>query len=338
MDKSFRTFAFVLAVLALTSLPLRAEAALSAPSWWNGSCDANHWNSAAAAKGWHGAGAHALGASYLGVAVCGPRPSVDGAPDIRWTKSGWGEYEWECPELTMRFMALAYGVSSYGANGNDVVRNYTTSDGGGLVRITNGTQGKPPLPGDIVSFDNASNRAGHAGVVASSSVDSSGNGSVKLLTQNDTSDGWRTLSVSSWRLSSFSGFTPYGWLHDPQGRGGGGSADRPPYGAVDRAVGMKGHTVRVIGWTIDPDTPRTPTKVVIFIAGQKPSPFRIRIDGLADLSRPDVARKHPRAGEFHGFDLSTKIPRAQTVHVSVRAVDTTDGSRTSIASIMVSVP
>src|SRR5207245_1832902 len=150
--------------------------------------------------------AHALGASYLGVEVCGPRASGDGAPDVQWTKSGWGEYEWECPELAMRFMALAYGVSAYNANGNNVVRNYSTSDGGSLVKIPNGTSGKAPVPGDVISFDNANDPAGHVVVVTSSSVDSSGNGTIRVMTQNDTSDGWRTLSVSSWRVAPFGGF------------------------------------------------------------------------------------------------------------------------------------
>ena len=42
----------------------------------------------------------------------------------------------------MRFMALAYGVAAYNANGNDVVRNYSTADGGGLVKIDNGRAAK----------------------------------------------------------------------------------------------------------------------------------------------------------------------------------------------------
>ncbi len=65
--------------------------------------------------GWSGPGAHPLGASYLGVEVCGPRPAVDGAPDVVSRGPGWGEYEWECVELAMRFMWLIYGVRPYPA-------------------------------------------------------------------------------------------------------------------------------------------------------------------------------------------------------------------------------
>src|SRR4051794_29152825 len=105
----------VVALAALVVTPAPARAAGSAgPSWWDGDCDANHWNAAASAQGWTGAGAHRLGASYLNVAVCGPRRSGDGAPDVRWSRTGWGHYEWECVELPMRFMAQLYGVTPYG--------------------------------------------------------------------------------------------------------------------------------------------------------------------------------------------------------------------------------
>ena len=196
---------------------------VSAPSWWNGDCDANHWNAVATAQGWQGAGAHRLGASYLGVPVCGPRPSIDGAPNVTWTKAGWGEYEWQCVELAMRFMAQVYGVSAYGANGNGVVRNYTSASGGALVKVDNGTAGQPPQPGDVISFDDTSGGVGHAGVVSASSVDANGNGTITMLSQNDTADGLRTLAVSAWRVQPFGSQVPYGWLHDPAGRGGTGT-------------------------------------------------------------------------------------------------------------------
>ena len=198
--------------------PSRA-ADVGAPSWWQGDCDATNWNARAASQGWTGAGAHRLGAVYLGVPVCGPRPGADGAPDVQWSRSGWGHFEWECTELAHRFMAQIYGVTAYGGNGNAVVRNYRTSYGGNLQTVNNGTPGRAPLPGDIISFDRA-NAAGHVVVVASSAVNTSGNGTIRVLTQNDTADGWRTLVVSNWTVQGFGSYVPYGWLHDPAGRGG----------------------------------------------------------------------------------------------------------------------
>jgi hypothetical protein len=213
----------VLLAAGLVGLAPARAADVGAPSWWSGDCDANHWNADAAAQGWTGAGAHRLGAVYLGVPVCGPRPGADHAPDVQWGRSGWGHFEWECTELAHRFMAQIYGVAAYGGNGNAVVRNYRTSYGGSLETIANGTAGKAPKPGDVISFDRTGG-AGHVVVVASSKVDSNGNGSVKVLSQNDTSDGWRTLTVSAWTVNGFGAYTPYGWLHDPAGRGGGGSS------------------------------------------------------------------------------------------------------------------
>src|SRR5581483_7731123 len=178
----------------------------------------------------------------------------------------------------------------------------------------------------IVSFDNASDPPGHAVVVATSNVDPSGNGSVTVLSQNDTNDGWRTLAVHAWKLAGFGSFVPYGWLHDPAGRGG-GTTNHPPIGAITSAKGSSGHNVDVRGWTIDPDTPKKSTNVVMFVSGNLPAPFKIRVAGVANVYRADVARKHPNAGPLHGYDLNTTIRRAQRVQVRVFAFDTTDGSR-----------
>jgi hypothetical protein len=164
----------VLAVPAFVVLGSQAAASgapvasVNAPTWWNGPCDSVHWDEMATYAGWSGPGAHPLGASYLGVQVCGPRPAVDGAPDVTWTRNGWGAYEWECVELAMRFMVQIYGVQPYSANGVDVVANYRPSDGGGLVKIANGTVGEAPQPGDIISFSDGGE--GHVVVVASSDV------------------------------------------------------------------------------------------------------------------------------------------------------------------------
>jgi len=182
---------------------------LPAPSWWSGSCDSGNY-----------AGAHPLGASFRSVDVCGPRPGADGAPNrlVRFFPGAWGELEWQCVELSMRFMYVAYGVSPYGANGKDVVDNYSPVYGGGLVKIANGTPGTAPGPGDVISFGATGYSSfGHTGVIESANVDGNGNGSVRMLSQNDTADGWRTLSVSNWSVNGPAaglGVTT-GWLHKP---------------------------------------------------------------------------------------------------------------------------
>jgi hypothetical protein len=182
---------------------------LPAPSWWSGSCDSGNYP-----------GAHPLGASYRGVEVCGPRPGADGAANrmVRFFPGAWGELEWQCVELSMRWLYVAYGVSPYGANGKDVVYNYTPASGGGLVKYFNGTPGIAPTPGDVLSFGaTASSSFGHTAVVESANVDGAGNGTIRILSQNDTADGWRTLSVNNWSVDGPAaglGATA-GWLHKP---------------------------------------------------------------------------------------------------------------------------
>ena len=195
--------------------------AAALPWWWNGKvCD----------TGRDGA-SYATGASYLGVQVCAPQPyKYNGGNSFVIIEEGpdpahvYGEGEWQCVELAMRFMTLIYGVTPYGANGDGVVDNYTPADGGGLVKYRNATPGVAPLPGDILSFSE-SGHLGHVGVIASSDVDTNGNGSVTMLSENDTDDGWRTLVVTNWVVSGFGRHYATGWLHDPAGRGWG--ADNP---------------------------------------------------------------------------------------------------------------
>jgi CHAP domain len=191
------------------TVPAGATGTIPAPPWWSGACDGGNY-----------AGAQPLGASYRGVAVCGPRPGADHAPDrlVRFYAGAWGEQEWECVELAMRYLYLAYGVSPYNANGKDVYANYSTAAGGGLVKIADGTPGQPPAPGDVITFGAlASVPLGHVGVVESVSMDVNGNGSIRILSQNDTTDGWRTLAVHSWSVDgATAGVGPtVGWLHKP---------------------------------------------------------------------------------------------------------------------------
>jgi hypothetical protein len=186
----------------------------------------------------------ALPASYLGVQVCGPQPyKYNGGNSFDMVQMGpdpahtFGEGEWQCVELAMRFMILTYGVTPYGANGDGVVDNYTAADGGGLVKYSNGTPGVAPLPGDVISFTDSIS-AGHVGIVATSAVDGNGNGSITMLSQNDTDDGWRTLPVTNWNVGGFTHHTAHSWLHDPAGRGWGAtSSTTGAWGGVTARAG-----------------------------------------------------------------------------------------------------
>lgn len=201
--------AFCLSACLPPAPPGGSSDPLPAPSWWSGSCDSGNY-----------AGAHPLGASYRGVEVCGPRPGADGAPNrlVRFFAGAWGELEWQCVELSMRYLYVAYGVVPYAANGKDVVANYSPLYGGGLVKVANGTVGTPPEAGDVISFGaTVSSSFGHTGVIESTNVDGNGNGTIRILSQNDTVDGWRTLSVNNWSVDGpAAGLGAVdGWLHKP---------------------------------------------------------------------------------------------------------------------------
>lgn len=166
------------------------------PGWWNGDCDSGGYG-----------GAHRLGAVWHGLVACGPRRLGDGGYDrtVHFFPGAWGEYEWECVELSMRWLYLAYGVHPYSANGDQVVNNYSGAAGGGLVKIANGTHGVAPQPGDVLAFPRV-----HTAVVTASSVDGAGNGTVTVIEQNASANGWDTYAVHGWSVAGVSG-----WLHKP---------------------------------------------------------------------------------------------------------------------------
>ncbi len=175
------------------------------PYWWDGECDANTYHEKA------GAWAYPLGGTYRGVKACGPRPWFDDASEVlvRFYPGAWGVLEWQCVELSMRFLHLAYGIAPYQANGNQVVPNY---NGDILVKINNGTPRKVPQPDDVIS-SGPETTYGHTAVVIESNVDSTGNGSITVLEQNSSETGIRPHQVVNWEVLST--YTVIGWLHDP---------------------------------------------------------------------------------------------------------------------------
>ena len=160
--------------------------------------------------------AYPLGASYREVKACGPRPSADDGPEV-WVEffpGAWQQIEWQCPELSKRFMYLAYDIAPYSAHGKDVVWNCDPdANGCWLEQVANPTPGRAPQPGDVLSYGPTSTY-GHTSVVAESNVDGDGNGTILVIEQNASSDGDSTLAVNDWEVASYS-MAVSGWLHDP---------------------------------------------------------------------------------------------------------------------------
>jgi len=173
---------------------VKSASDLPAPSWWSGVCNVNNHP-----------GSYAMGASYRGVKACGPKSTsvlVNFGAGVK-------QLEWQCPELTKRYLYLAYGIAPYSANGNMVVWNYS---GDKLVKVSNGTAGKVPMPGDVLSYG-ATDPYGHTSLVSASNVDSNGNGTITIVEQNWATTGTRTHTVLNWTVQSSMAIS--GWLHDP---------------------------------------------------------------------------------------------------------------------------
>lgn len=180
-----------LAVASSTEPALNDTDDLPFPPWWKGECNNGSFR-----------GAKPLGASFRGVQACGPQPGRTDGRLVFFFPGAWGEYEWQCTELVYRFMYLAYGVRPYVGNGDQVVDNYRPEFGGNLEKVRNGS-GRLPAPGDILSYVSV-----HTSIVTAVDVDSSGNGTIRVLEQNAPNDGSATLRVTDFRIANVKN-----WLH-----------------------------------------------------------------------------------------------------------------------------
>jgi hypothetical protein len=149
--------------------------------------------------------------SWAGLTSCGPR-SIAGGPDVLVTFPGgtYAENEFECVELSKRWMYLEYGIpDNYLSDGAYVVSNYP---GSRLTKVSNDGAHGLPTAGDILS-STLGGPHGHTQVVTGVQVNSSGNGTVSVIEQNNSSSGTNQISVNG----SVLGMSVTGWLHDPNG-------------------------------------------------------------------------------------------------------------------------
>jgi hypothetical protein len=173
------------------------------------------------------AGAKTLGAYYADAKVrvyaCGQRPSFDGA------KTGGGPVVlpfagspiyyrgYQCIELVARYLKARYGVDPGIANGAQAVDHYAAAYPATFVKIANGTKGKAPVKGDVLSLSatKSFNDVGHTGIVNSSTVNAAGNGTIHTVEENwggsGGATGNHTYTVKSWHVV-FAGLPFVKWL------------------------------------------------------------------------------------------------------------------------------
>jgi hypothetical protein len=240
------------AVVITAAMTTPAHADVSAPAWWNGkTCDTNNYPGSYQLGTTDSNGVF-HGTAYNGVIACGPGSYNQGGTDhtVYFYSGAQSELEWECVELVMRYMYQVYGIAPYGVpnGGKDVVDNYR---GSALTPVPN-DGASLPSPGDIVSFGGSTgNPYGHTAVVTGVNV-TNGSGSLTIMQQNATANGWGTLTVSGGRITgTILGVTVSKWLHNPNGGssgGGSGPTFRPaviqrPSGETDVAVVGPGNTL-----------------------------------------------------------------------------------------------
>ncbi len=235
--------------------PQSVDFDLPFPSWWNGDCDTNNFYAAT------GVSAFPLGAVYRGVKACGPRPSVGPQRWVAFFSGAVQQLEWQCPELSKRFMYLAYDIPPYLANGSQVVENCDADTNGcWLEQISNNTPGQAPQPDDILSYGSTAT-VGHTSVVVESNVDGNGDGTIVVMEQNNSLAGYGTLVVSNWEVIGNAGAVS-GWLHAPGIPLTDVTIDGPQTGVIQEGYGFTA--------TASPITATTPIIYVWQVAGQSP--------------------------------------------------------------------
>jgi hypothetical protein len=140
-----------------------------------------------------------LGPSYANVFACGPT-----------LNTGWSndpfEADFQCVELSTRFMWEVYGIQAAPGNGGVFVANNHAR----FPSIAVGTPyaGSLPAPGDVVSLSGGAANpnaapAGHTAVVSDvSHVNlSTGNGYITVIEENDGGPGTGRINVSNWSES-----------------------------------------------------------------------------------------------------------------------------------------
>jgi len=131
--------------------------------------------------------------------------------------NGYGTYgyRYQCVELVMRHFKTKWGLSWYG-NAHDLLANAPRTS---VDVYNNGDSAHPPVPGDMIVFDDGG-AWGHVALVTA--VTSS---TVSIIEQNVNGTGARTLTRSGgYVYPGWSGWWTMGWAHAKANGGGGGTS------------------------------------------------------------------------------------------------------------------
>lgn len=177
---------------------------LPAPNWWNGTCDGNRW----ANVGVPASQLPSIIAQWNGLIACGPADTPGTLPSVQETAPLSLNWEWQCVELSERYLYQRFGLPQQQLSGGsqvvDVYWSYLQAHSGAapltLVRPGNG---RLPLPGDVVSYSDGG--YGHTNVVVGT-----GNGTFTTIDENFNGG---TTGNATWTATGGNGQSIVGWLH-----------------------------------------------------------------------------------------------------------------------------
>jgi len=153
----------------------------------------------------------------LTVPACGPIPNDGGSrTPIAPYPGALKTPGYQCVEFSQRYLYYRYGVTmGIPTDGDQVAAHYAAAYPKLFTIVANGTKGRAPVAGDVLSmakvpgFDGSD--GGHTAVVQSSSVDADGNGTVTIVEENAVPSGVQVLTVNDWSVR-YDGFPYLEWL------------------------------------------------------------------------------------------------------------------------------
>lgn len=108
----------------------------------------------------------------------------------------------------------------------------------------------------------------------------------------------------------------------------GAATDTTPIGSLDDVITQVPGTVRVRGWTFDPDSPKERRAVDVYIGG-KAGTAGVQGERIyTGVSRPDVPRVHTQTSETQGFDSTISTDRLGLQEICVYAIGDQTGGNT----------
>jgi CHAP domain len=173
-----------------------------------------------------GGGSKTLTVPGIPVPACGPTGGTDIDIPLAYPYTAGGETYtpgFQCVELTDRYMYVTRHWGALDGDGADVARIYGAAHG--MTPVHNGTAGQAPQVGDVISFsvesnftNDGGNYPGHTAIVSATNVNSSGNGSITIMSENygDPETATTTaLSVSDWSVQAIQTFGSGGLVTTP---------------------------------------------------------------------------------------------------------------------------